>query len=119
MRYVKWDFASVVTGQELRGRHNPQMVNARSREAVRTAFRIAQDALDSTGEKAVMLDCSGTDYAAAGIAAINYVNMDTGNAGLGWRHLREVYTSYACHLFKHHWALLQPSCLVVGLPGTL
>ena len=119
VRYVKWDFASVVTGQGLRGRHNPQMVNARSREAVRTAFRIAQDALDSTGEKAVMLDCSGTDYAAAGIAAINYVNMDTGNAGLGWRHLREVYTSYACHLFKHHWALLQPSCLVVGLPGTL
>lgn len=119
VRYVKWDFASVVTGKDLRGHHNPQFVNARSREAVRTAFRIAQDALDSTGEKAVMLDCSGTDYAAAGIAAINYVNMDTGNAGFGWRHLREVYTSYACHLFKHHWALLQPSCLVVGLPGTL
>jgi hypothetical protein len=30
-----------------------------------------------------------------------------------------VYTSYACHLFKHHWALLQPSCLLAGLPGTL
>jgi len=45
--------------------------------------------------------------------------MDTGNTGLGWRHLREVYTSFACHLFKHRWALLQPSCLVTGLPGTL
>ncbi len=119
VRFVKWDFAGVVTGRELRGRHDPQFVNARAREAVRTAFRIAQDALDSTGEKAVMIDCSATDLAAAGIAAINYANADTGNTGLGWRHLREVYTSYACHLFKHHWALLQPSCLVAGLPGTL
>ena len=119
VRFVKWDFAGVVTGQALRGRHNPQFVNARAREAVRTAFRIAHEALDSQGEKAVMIDCSGTDYAAAGIAEINYANMDTGNAGLGWRHLREVYTSYACHLFRHHWALLQPSCLLVGLPGTL
>ncbi|MBK8856840.1 MAG: alpha-galactosidase [Opitutaceae bacterium] len=119
VRFVKWDFAGVVTGKLLRGRHNPQFVNARAREAVRTAFRIAHEALDSQGKKAMMIDCSGTDYAAAGIAEINYANMDTGNAGLGWRHLREVYTSYACHLFKHHWALLQPSCLLVGLPGTL
>ncbi|MEY3775894.1 MAG: hypothetical protein RLZZ129_2674 [Verrucomicrobiota bacterium] len=119
VRFVKWDFAGVVTGKELRGRHNPKLVNTRAREAVRTAFRIAHEALESTGEKAVMIDCSGTDLAAAGVAEINYANMDTGNAGLGWRHLREVYTSYACHLFKHHFALLQPSCLVTGLPGTL
>ncbi|HRJ47095.1 MAG TPA: alpha-galactosidase [Opitutaceae bacterium] len=119
VRFVKWDFAGVVTGADLRGRHDPKFVNARAREAVRTAFRIAHEALESTGEKAVMIDCSGTDYAAAGIAEVNYANMDTGNAGLGWRHLREVYTSYACHLFKHHWALLQPSCLLTGLSGTL
>ncbi|MCF7688006.1 MAG: alpha-galactosidase [Cephaloticoccus sp.] len=119
VRFVKWDFASVVTEKALRGRHDPKFVNTCAREAVRTAFHIAQAALDSTGEKAVMIDCSGTDYAAAGIAAVNYVNMDTGNSGLGWRHLREVYTSFACHLYKHHWALLQPSCLVVGLPGTI
>ncbi|MFZ9681779.1 MAG: alpha-galactosidase [Cephaloticoccus sp.] len=119
VRFVKWDFASVVTDRALRTRHNPRMVNARSREAVRTAFRIAQDALDSQGVKADMIDCSATDLAAAGIASVNYVNMDTGNSGLGWRHLREVYTSFACHLYKRHWALLQPSCLVVGLPGTL
>jgi hypothetical protein len=119
VRFVKWDFAGVITGKELRSRHNPKLVNPRAREAVRTAFRIAQDALESTGEKAVMIDCSATDYAGAGIAAVNYANLDTGNTGLGWRHLREVYTSFACHLFKHHWALLQPSCLVVGLPGTL
>jgi len=119
VRYVKWDFASIVTGEKLRGRHNPKVVNARAREAVRTAFRIAQDALNSTGEAVLMLDCSGTDYAGAGIMGLSYVNMDTGNSGLGWRHLREVYTSYACHLFKSRWALLQPSCLVVGLPGTL
>ncbi len=119
VRFVKWDFAGVVAGRDLRGRHDAKFVNARAREAVRTAFRIAHAALDSTGEKAVMIDCSGIDYAAAGIAAVNYVNMDTGNTGLGWRHLREVYTSYACHLFKHHWALLQPSCLLTGLSGTL
>ncbi len=119
VRFVKWDFASVVTDRALRSRHNPRLVNARSREAVRTAFRIAQDALDSQGVKADMIDCSATDLAAAGIASVNYVNMDTGNSGLGWRHLREVYTSFACHLYKRHWALLQPSCLVVGLPGTL
>ena len=119
VRFVKWDFASVVTDRALRQRHNPKVVNARAREAVRTAFRIAKDALDSTGANADMIDCSATDNAAAGIASVNYVNMDTGNAGLGWRHLREVYTSFACHLFKHHWALLQPSCLVVGGPGTI
>ena len=119
VRYVKWDFAGIVTGEKLRGRHNPRLVNPRAREAVRTAFRIAQDALNSQGERALMLDCSGTDYAGAGIMGLSYVNLDTGNTGLGWRHLREVYTSYACHLFKQRWALLQPSCLVVGLPGTL
>jgi hypothetical protein len=119
VRYVKWDFAGVVTGEKLRGRHNPRLVNPRAREAVRTAFRIAQDALNSTGEPVLMLDCSGTDLAGAGIARLSYAIMDTGNTGLGWRHLREVYTSYACHLFKQRWTLLQPSCLVVGLPGTL
>ena len=119
VRYVKWDFAGVVTGEKLRQRHDPRLVNPRAIEAVRKAFRIAQDALNSTGETALMIDCSGTDAAAAGITALSYANMDTGNTGLGWRHLREVYTSYACHLFKQRWALLQPSCLVVGLPGTL
>jgi len=119
VRYVKWDFAGIVTGEKLRGRHDPRLVNPRAREAVRTAFRIAQDALNSTGERALMLDCSGTDYAGAGIMGLSYANIDTGNSGLGWRHLREVYTSYACHLFKQRWALQQPSCLVVGLPGTL
>lgn len=119
VRFVKWDFAGVVTGQELRGRYDGKVVNARARETLRRAFRIAQDALDSQGEKALMIDCSGTDLAAAGIAGLSYAVMDTGNTGLGWRHLREVYTSFACHLFKHRWALVQPSCFVVGLPGTL
>ncbi len=120
VRYVKWDFAGVGTNQELRGRHDPRLINTRAREAVRRAFRIAQDALETQHPKdALMMDCSGTDAAAAGIAGLGYSNMDTGNTGLGWRHLREVYTAYACHLFKSHWALQQPSCLVVGLPGTL
>ena len=119
VRYVKWDFAGVVTGEKLRRRHDHRLVNTRAREAVRTAFKIAHDALNSTGEPALMLDCSGTDGAGAGIAELSYAIMDTGNTGLGWRHLREVYTSYACHLFKQRWALQQPSCFVVGLPGTL
>src|SRR5690606_12814640 len=105
--------------KDLRGRHDPRFVNTRAREAVRTAFQIAHDALNSQGEPALMIECSGTDYAAAGIAEVNYANLDTGNTGLGWRHLREVYTTYACHLSRHHWALLQPSCLLTGLPGTL
>ncbi|MDB6126653.1 MAG: hypothetical protein JWM35_549 [Verrucomicrobia bacterium] len=119
VRYVKWDFAGIVAGEKLRGRYDPRLVNTRAREGVRTAFKIAQDALNAQGEPVLMLDCSGTDYAGAGIMGLSYVNMDTGNTGIGWRHLREVYTSYACHLFKQRWALLQPSCLVVGLPGTL
>ena len=119
VRYVKWDFAGIVAGEKLRGRYDSRMVNTRAREGVRTAFRIAQDALNSRGHRVLMLDCSGADYAGAGIMGLSYVNMDTGNSGIGWRHLREVYTSYACHLFKQRWALLQPSCLVVGLPGTL
>lgn len=119
VRFVKWDFAGVVTTKELRGRHDLRRLSGGAREAVRTAFRIAQEALDSQCEKALMIDCSGVDLAAAGIAGLSYAVMDTGNTGLGWRHLRDVYTSYACHLFKQRWALLQPSCLVTGLPGTL
>jgi hypothetical protein len=46
--------------------------------------------------------------------------MIRGNTGIGFDHLRHVYTTVAAHLFKNHrWGLLQPSCLVVGLPGTL
>lgn len=127
VRYVKWDFAGIVAGEKTRRRYNPRMVTARAREGVRTAFQIAQSALDAEAVrqdgpergKVLMMDCSGTDYAGAGILGLTYVNMDTGNSGLGWKHLRTVYASYACHFFKHHWALLQPSCLVVGLPGTL
>lgn len=119
VRYVKWDFAGVVTNSTSRNRYDHTMAGPGARETVRQAFRIGQDALDSQGVKGFLMDCGATDNAGAGIAGLAYVNYDTGNTGIGWRHLRTVYTSFAGHLFKHKWALLQPSCLVMGLPGTL
>jgi hypothetical protein len=119
VRYLKFDFAGVVANPRLRGRSDPKFVTAGSRQGVRAALQIAQTALESADDDAMMIDCSGTDYAGAGVTGVSYVVMDTGNTGLGWGWLREVYTSYACHLFKRQWALLQPSCLVVGPPGTL
>lgn len=121
VRYFKWDFANYPVNPALRGRHDPKMVCGGGLEGLRRAFAIAQAAMNSAGgAEGFVLDCTAHDQAALGSAKLSYSNYDTGNSGLGCEHLRRVYTAFACHLFKQHrWFLLQPSCLVAGLPGTL
>jgi len=120
VRYFKWDFAGKLTDPVLGGRSNPVLVT-NGLEALRGITREIQLALNQTaGEEVLMLDCGGVDMGGAGITRLSYATMDSGNTGfLGPQHTREIYTTFACHLFKQRWALLQPSCLVVGLPGTI
>jgi hypothetical protein len=117
---LKWDFAGKLTDPVLRGRSNPMVVTI-GLEALRGVMQELQTALDAgAGEKTVMLDCSGIDGAGVGIARVLYCAEDSGNSGFSARgHLQEIYTSFAVHLFKRRWAMLQPSCLIVGLPGTI
>ena len=56
-----------------------------------------------------------------GMWPLLYTCNDTGNTGyVGWDFHKDNYLSVACHLFKNRrWGIIQPSCLCVGLPGTL
>ncbi len=114
VRYMKWDFGSNLTSP---GRHhNPRMAASSAVEAIRGVCEQVRDAFGD----GVIIDCTGTEIAGLGLFPMNYANADTGNTGAGFGHLRKVYAALATHLYKNHrWALLQPSCLVVGLPGTL
>jgi hypothetical protein len=120
VRYFKWDFAGKLTNPILTGRYDSQVVTA-GLQGLRGITAEVQSALnEGAGENVLMLDCSGIDMAGTGITRLSYCVMDSGNTGfVASRNLQEIYTSYAVHLFKQRWALLQPSCLVVGLPGTL
>ena len=120
VRYYKTDFIGIVTSPRARRRHNPRIVAGGGLEAARIGARIIRQAIDSQGEKSTWLNC-GTETAAMGLYELLYTCNDTGNTGyVGWDVLRDDYLSVACHLFKNkRWAIIQPSCLCVGLPGTL
>ena len=78
-------------------------------------------ALRSGDPEAMILCCSGPEMPGRGPFVLLYTNNDTGHTGhMSWKEMGEIYTSLAAHLFKHRrWGVLQPSCLVVGLPGVL
>ena len=115
--YFKWDFGSSVA---VKGRRFDESIAcSEAAEGLRRIARVMRDALGSAGGPALFLDCTGME-AAVGIFQLLYTNYDTGNTGIGYAHLRGVYECAGVHLFKNRrWGLLQPSCLVVGLPGTL
>ncbi|MFH1009178.1 MAG: alpha-galactosidase [Candidatus Latescibacterota bacterium] len=118
VRYLKWDFGGNLTTPG--ARHDPGIACSEAAEGMRLAGCIVQDAMNSQGEEGLVLDCTASETAHLGCFKMFYTNYDTGNTGLGFHHLRSVYTALGVHLFKNQrWALLQPSCLVVGLPGTL
>jgi hypothetical protein len=116
--YLKTDFIGNVHGSECRRRHDPRVVAGGGLEAGRIGARIISEGMP---EGSLLLNCNGVDYAGLGRYPLLYCCWDTGNTGyVGWRHLRETYNTVACHLYKHRrWGVLQPSCLCVGLPGTL
>ena len=118
VRYLKWDFGGNLT---LPGtRHNPRIACTRANEGMRLAGRIVRRAMSSQGKDPLILDVCDGETANLGSVQLLYTIVDTGNTGLGFHHLRSLYTALATHLFKNRrWGLLQPSCLVTGLPGTL
>jgi len=119
--YLKADFIGGVSSGSLRRRHNDRIVAGGGWEAARIGSEIMHQALRSADPNAMILCCGGPEMPGRGQFMLLYTCMDTGNAGyVGWEHLGETYTSVAAHLFKHNrWGVIQPSCLVVGLPGTL
>jgi len=120
-RYLKCDFISSVHSASLRRRHDARIVGGGGTEAGRLGARIISQALAEVQPQALVLNCNGMEVPGLGLFGLLYACYDTGNTGfVGWRHLREVYTTVACHLYKQgRWGIIQPSCLCVGLPGTL
>lgn len=118
VRYLKWDFGGNIT---LPGkRHNPNIACSRANEGMRLAGQIVREAMNSQGKEALILDVCDGETANLGNLQLLYTIVDTGNTGLGFSHLRNIYTALGTHLFKNQrWGLIQPSCLVTGLPGTI
>ena len=121
VRYLKCDFITSVHNAALRRRHNPRIIGGGGFEAGRLGARIIRDAMRLVHPDALVLNCNGVEMPGVGLFPLLYTCYDTGNTGyVGWRHLRQVYTAVACHLYKQgRWGVIQPSCLCVGPPGTL
>ena len=119
-KYIKPDFIGIITGSDMRNRYDRRIVAGGGLEAAKIGAKIIEEAITSVDESALPLNC-GTETAGIGHYKLLYTCNDTGNTGyVGWNHLKETYTTVACHLFKNRrWAIIQPSCLCIGLPGTL
>ena len=120
-RYLKCDFIGNLAGDTARKRFNKGIVAGGGAENSRTAQRIMREALREVDENALLLNCGAPEIPGPVQADLLYTCNDTGNTGyVGWHHLQTVFLTTATHLFKNHrWGIIQPSCLCVGLPGTL
>jgi len=122
VRYLKPDFTGGVTRSDARGRHDPRIVAGGGAEAARIGMRIMHEEMVAGSADALVLNCGCPDLPGTGACPLLYSCADTGNTGhVGWKHLCEDYgANVAGHLWKNRrWGIIQPSCLVVGLPGTL
>lgn len=118
VRFLKWDF-----GGNLRGSghfHDPSVAATDSIEAFRRVATVVQDAMNSQGEEGLVINCTNTHMGSLGLFKLIYGNNDTGNTESNLGHLRNVYMAVATNRYKNRrLGLVQPSCIVVGLPGTL
>jgi hypothetical protein len=122
VRYFKPDFIGGVMNGALRERHDRRIIAGGGCEAARIGMKIIGEEMRAGSPNALVLNCGCPDLPGAGAFPLLYTCNDTGNTGyVGWNHLREDYgRNVAGHLWKNRrWGILQPSCLVVGLPGTL
>lgn len=121
VRYLKNDFMGCASSPRARGRHDRRMVAGGGIEASRIGSRIIVEAMREGDEGALVLSGNPYEPAALGHCNLLYSCVDTGNSGfVGWSHLRDCYTTVAVHMAKNgRWGIIQPSCLVIGLPGTL
>ncbi|HOZ47547.1 MAG TPA: GDSL-type esterase/lipase family protein [Candidatus Hydrogenedentes bacterium] len=117
IRYLKSDFIGCVSGGQAKNRYDRHIVMGGGVEAARLGAQVIREALPD----ALLLNCGGPEMPGSGHWPVLYTCSDTGNTGfITAAFERENYQSVACHLFKNRrWGILQPSCLCVGLPGTI
>lgn len=117
VRYLKADFVGCASHGLAKRRHNPRIVSGGGLEGPRIGSEITRRALPD----ALLLNCGAPEMPGRGHWPLIYTCSDTGNTGfLSPQFQEENYRSVACHLWKNRrWGHLQPSCLCVGLPGTL
>ncbi len=117
VKYFKADFINAVSHPLAKRRYDAGMVCGGGTEAGRLGAQIIREALPD----ALILNCGGPDMPGKGQWPLLYACQDTGNTGfVSHRFQYENYLGLACHLFKNkRWGIIQPSCLCVGLPGTV
>ena len=117
VRYFKFDFIGLAGDARAKRRHDPRMVTGAGTEAAR---QMAQGICDAAPDSWI-LNCGGPEMPGTGHMPLLYVCNDTGNTGfLKPAFQRDNTQALACHLYKNRrWGWIQPSCLCVGLPGTL
>ena len=117
VKYLKMDFIGFASHGEAKRRQDRTIVCGAGAEAARIGARIIRE----ENPEALILNCGGPEMPGTGQWPLLYSCSDTGNGGfLSCGFQRDNYESLACHLFKNkRWGILQPSCLVVGLPGTI
>ncbi|MGB9831219.1 MAG: alpha-galactosidase, partial [Fervidicoccus fontis] len=121
VKYFKLDFTGGPCDSTLRNRHNPRIVAGGGTEAVRMGHKIIAEAIRAVDPRCIVLSCNPYEVCGVGYSDLLYTCKDTGNTGyLPWSFMRENYTSVACHLWKNRrLGVIEPSCLCVGLPGTI
>jgi len=120
VRYLKPDFIGGASAGHLTGRHDRTVVAGGGAEAARMGMAIMREEIIGHRDDALVLNCGGPELPGRGAFPLLYTCEDTGNTGyVGWRHLKNDYgRNVAGHLWKNRrWGILQPSCMVVGLPG--
>ncbi|MBN1351097.1 alpha-galactosidase, partial [candidate division KSB1 bacterium] len=117
VRYLKADFIGCVTHPLAKNRRDKTIVAGGGLEAARLGASLIREALPD----ALLLNCGGPEMPGSGHWSLLYTCNDTGNTGfIGYPFQQTNFQAVACHLFKNYrWGILQPSCLCVGLPGSL
>ncbi len=115
VRYLKADFIGQPSPEFARRRHDRTIAVGAQTGRIGAAI-IARELAPGK-----MLNCGGPEMPGTGRWPLLYTCSDTGNTGTqSWQFQRDNLRSAACHLWKNgRWGVLQPSCLCVGLPGTL
>lgn len=117
VKYFKADFLSMASHSAAKRRHDNRMVAGSGSESPRKGAAIIKEELSD----AWILNCGGPQAPGTGHWPLQYICNDTGNTGLmSWDFMRNIFRTVACHLWQNQrWGIIQPSCLCVGLPGTL
>ena len=122
VRYLKPDFIGGASAGHLTARHDRTVVAGGGAEAARLGLSIMHEEIIERHPGALILNCGGPELPGKGSTPLLYTCADTGNTGyVGWNHLKDDYgRNVAGHLWKNRrWGIIQPSCMVVGLPGTI